>query len=331
AGLECRDYTFHRRSKSKFACLYFMKRVPDCFWPNRSRLYLRLRKRMRITLIHNPKAGDAKHGKRQLMAALAKAGHHATFQSTKEPGLKKALKKPTDLMLAAGGDGTTAKVASQLVDSGIPLSVLPLGTANNLARALGFVASPEEIITRLEDGRKRAFDVGFAYGPWGERYFFEAAGGGLLADYVRAAKKEEKKNKTIKKLSKEQEMARHSALLCRMLHDYPARKWKIELDGKDISGRYILWEAMNIHSVGPALYLAPRAGTRDGRFDFASARRQNLECRCFPWNRGYFPAQNSALPGVRANGITSRMFGTPVMNISIRSKPRPKPECGTVP
>jgi diacylglycerol kinase (ATP) len=227
---------------------------------------------MRITLIHNPKAGDAKHGKRQLMAALAKAGHHATYQSTKEPGLKKALKKPTDLVLAAGGDGTTAKVASQLVDSGIPLSVLPLGTANNLARALGFVASPGEIITRLEGGRKRAFDVGFAYGPWGERYFFEAAGGGLLADYVQAAKKEEKKNKTIKKLSKEQEMARHSALLCRMLHDYPARKWKIELDGKDISGRYILWEAMNIHSVGPALYLAPRAGTRDGRFDFACAR-----------------------------------------------------------
>src|SRR5256886_13726188 len=100
---------------------------------------------MRITLIHNPKAGDAKHGKRQLMAALAKAGHHATYQSTKEPGLKKALKKPTDLVLAAGGDGTTAKVASRLVDSGIPLSVLPLGTANNLARALGFVASPEAI------------------------------------------------------------------------------------------------------------------------------------------------------------------------------------------
>src|SRR5207245_2533809 len=91
-------------------------------------------------------------------------------------------------------------------------------------------------------------------------------------DYVQAAKKEEKKNKAIKKLSKKKEMARHSALLCRMLHDYPARKWKIELDGKDISGRYILWEAMNIHSVGPALYLAPRAGTRDGRFDFACAR-----------------------------------------------------------
>jgi diacylglycerol kinase (ATP) len=227
---------------------------------------------MRITLIHNPKAGDAKHGKRQLTAALAKAGHHATYQSTKEPGLKKALKEPADLVLAAGGDGTTAKVASRLVDSGIPLSVLPLGTANNLARALGFVASPEEIIARLEGGKKQVFDVGLATGPWGERYFFEAAGGGLLADYVHAAKKEQKKNEKAEKLSKEQQMARHGALLRRMLHDYPVRQWTIKIDGKDISDRYILWEAMNIRSVGPALHLAPRAATRDGRSDFVCAR-----------------------------------------------------------
>ena len=227
---------------------------------------------MRITLIHNPKAGDARHGKDQLMAALAEAGHHATYQSTKEPGFRKALKQPADLVLAAGGDGTIGKVAFRLIDSGIPLSVLPLGTANNLARALGFVASPEEIIARLERGKKQVFDVGLATGPWGERYFFEGVGGGLLADYVRAAKKEEKQNGKAEKLSKEQEMARHGALLRRMLHDYPARQWKIEIDGKDISGRYVLWEAMNIRSVGPALHLAPHAETRDGRFDFVCAR-----------------------------------------------------------
>ncbi len=227
---------------------------------------------MRITLIHNPKAGDAEHGEKQLMAALAKAGHHATYQSTKEPGLKKALAQPTDLVLAAGGDGTVAKVAFRLIDSGIPLSALPLGTANNLARALGFVASPEEIIARLEGGKKQVFDVGLATGPWGERYFFEGVGGGLLADYVRAAKKDEKQNGKAEKLSKEQQMARHGALLRRMLHDYPARQWKIEIDGKDISGRYVLWEAMNIRSVGPALHLAPQAETRDGRFDFVCAR-----------------------------------------------------------
>ncbi len=62
--------------------------------------------------MHNPKAGDAKHGKKELMAALAKAGHHAIYQSTKKSDYKKALKKSTDLVIAAGGDGTVAKVAT---------------------------------------------------------------------------------------------------------------------------------------------------------------------------------------------------------------------------
>ena len=230
---------------------------------------------MRITLIHNPKAGRGKHDKKELMAALAKAGHHATYQSTKKGDYKKDLKRPTDLILVAGGDGTVEKVACRLIDTGIPLSVLPLGTANNLARSLGFVGSPEEIIARLDRGKTRVFDIGMARVPWGKRYFFEGAGAGLLADYVQAAKKEKKKNKRSKKISKEQEMARHVSLLHRMLHDYPARKWRIHIDGKDISGRYILWQAMNIRSVGPVLYLAPQAATKDGKFDFVCVREDD--------------------------------------------------------
>jgi len=229
---------------------------------------------MRITLMHNPKAGDAKHGRKELMSALAKAGHQATYQSTKKSDYKKALKKPADLVLVAGGDGTVTKVACQLIDTGIPLSVLPLGTANNLARSLGFVGSPEEIIARLDGGKTRAFDVGVARGPWDKRYVFEGAGAGLLADYVQSAKKE-KKNKKSKNTSKEQEMTRHVSLLRQMLHDYPARKRKIQIDGNDISGRYILWEAMNIRSIGPALYLAPWAATKDGEFDFVCVREED--------------------------------------------------------
>src|SRR5256886_9099200 len=185
---------------------------------------------MRIILMHNPTDGRGKHDKRELMAALANAGHHAIYQPTKKSDYKKALKKPADLVLAAGGDGTVGKVGCELIDSSIPLGVLPLGTANNLARSLGFIASPDEIITGLNAAERRAFDIGLARGPWGKRYFFESAGGGLLADYLRNANGKDKKTK---QLSKEQEMRRHVSLLRGMLHDYPARKWKIELRSEE--------------------------------------------------------------------------------------------------
>src|SRR5947209_3037973 len=109
---------------------------------------------MRITLIHNPSAGRGKHRKKRLMAALAEAGHDATYQSIKKRRYKSALKRPADLILVAGGDGTVTKIARRLVDTSVPLAVLPLGTANNLARTLGFIASPEKLIARLETGKR---------------------------------------------------------------------------------------------------------------------------------------------------------------------------------
>jgi diacylglycerol kinase (ATP) len=226
---------------------------------------------MRITLMHNPKAGRGGHDKDELMALLTKAGHRTIYQSTKMSGYKNALQNATDLVLVAGGDGTTAKVAARLIDSGIPLAILPLGTANNLARSLGFAASPKQIIAGLASGKKRSFDVGLARGPWGKRYFFEAAGAGLLADYVQAAKeKKNKAEKKKKKISKEEELREHILELRKMLQNHPTQPWKIEIDGNNISDRYIIWEAMNIRSVGPALYLAPQAAIKDGRFDFAA-------------------------------------------------------------
>ncbi|PYI96041.1 MAG: hypothetical protein DME98_13705 [Verrucomicrobia bacterium] len=91
------------------------------------------------------------------MAELANAGHHAIYESTRKSDYKKALKKPTDLVLAAGGDGTVGKIGRELIGTGIPLSVLPLGTANNLARSLGFIGSPEEIIYRARRREKTSF------------------------------------------------------------------------------------------------------------------------------------------------------------------------------
>ena len=222
---------------------------------------------MRILLIHNPKAGDREHSKKQLLASLTRSGHQAFYQSIKKRGWKQAFEKPVDLVIAAGGDGTMHKTAWQLLDSGIPLAILPLGTANNLARSLGFTGSVEEILQSVHCGKRRPFDVGVARTSSRTEYFLEAAGGGLFADYFSVAETNEKKD-----ASPEEELKAHLALLRELAVDYPARRWKMSIEGEDISDGCILWGAMNIRSAGPALHLAPKAKTDDGQLDFVAVR-----------------------------------------------------------
>ena len=139
---------------------------------------------MRILLVHNPKAGSDKYAAEKLMTMLKEAGHRPVYQSSKKRNLNEALRKKFDLLLVAAGDGTVAKVARRLVKSRrkMPISVLPLGKANNVARTLGFDVSTEAIIAGLTKGKGGSFDVvGVARGPWGKRYFFESAGAGLPA------------------------------------------------------------------------------------------------------------------------------------------------------
>ena len=228
---------------------------------------------MRILLVHNPKAGSEEHQGEDLMKVLTRAGHKAIYESSKAKGMAKALKK-IDLVLLAGGDGTVSEVACRLValKSKVPLSVLPLGTANNFARTLGFCLSQEELIERLSDGKCDIFDVGLARGPWGKRYFFEGAGAGLFAEYLKAPRKDGEKAKA---KPKAEEMRHHVRALRRRLQHYRAHRWEIQLDGEDLSDRYLLWHAMNIRSVGPVLALAAGAKTNDGAFDFVGAREKD--------------------------------------------------------
>ena len=222
---------------------------------------------MRVLLIHNPKAGGRKHSRKQLMASLTRCGHQAFYESIKERGWKQAFKKPVDLVIAAGGDGTVHKTAWEIIDSGVPLAILPLGTANNLARSLGFVGSVDEILQSLHCGKSQPFDVGVVRSRSQADCFLEAVGGGLFADYFPAAKANGKEG-----VSPEEELKAHLSLLRELALDYRGRQWEIRIDGKDISDRYILWGAMNIRSAGQALHLAPKAKTDDGRLDFVAVR-----------------------------------------------------------
>ena len=66
---------------------------------------------------------------------------------------KRAVEEGADLVIAAGGDGTVLHVAEGLIESGVPLGVMPEGTANVFATELGIPAdSMRALEMLLENG-----------------------------------------------------------------------------------------------------------------------------------------------------------------------------------
>ena len=227
---------------------------------------------MRITLIHNPGAGRQHAGDAaKLRKFLSDAGHEVRYQSAKQDGWKGALKKPADLVVVAGGDGTVAKVTRRMVGRGVPVGVLPSGTANNIARALGLLERPfEELVRGWERPRRVKLDVGIAAGPWGERYFVESVGAGLFAGLLASgSRKKLKKSKS--PVESGLRRLREAAQRCEALEITAA------LDGRDISGRYLLLEAVNLPYVGPNLHLAHDSQPGDGQFDVVLVSEEERE------------------------------------------------------
>jgi diacylglycerol kinase family enzyme len=216
---------------------------------------------VRVTLIHNPGAGKQAMTPAGLKKLLEAHGHEVRYRSAKEDDWKKALKKPADLVVVAGGDGTVARVARRVVGRGVPLALLPSGTANNIARSLGLVQRPfEELVRAWPEARRVRLDVGVAEGPWGERYFVEGIGTGLFARLL--AKPGGSK---VKKSKRPVEGGLQR--LAGVAKDYEPLEVSAKLDGKDISGRYLMLEALNLRYVGPNLHLTPDKRPGDGEFD----------------------------------------------------------------
>ena len=221
----------------------------------------------RVTLIYNPTAGGAGHTGEELLRLLSGAGYDPAYSSTKEEGCLKSLKNPGALVVVAGGDGTVRKVAKRLVGSGVPIAVLPLGTANNIATSLGVSGDARELIEGLGSARRVRFDVGQAAGPCGARTFFEGAGLGLFTDVMRSLDARKAKRAPAPAHAGER-LAGALRALQEALRGYRAHDLRVKLDGEDASGRYLLVEAMNVRLVGPNLFLAPDADPGDGALDF---------------------------------------------------------------
>ena len=217
---------------------------------------------MRVTLVHNPDAGEGRPQGKDLVKILEGAGLQVRYVTT-ESDWKKALDEPADLVVAAGGDGTVAKVLLAMLERETPVALLPLGTANNIARTLGVVGDARALAAAWRVAAVRPFDVGRLRAAWGEEHLVESFGGGIFAESILRGENELDDPTAIVGPESDRAML----LLREIVHAARPRPWQIELDGRDLSGEYLAVEALNIRFVGPNVPLAPEADPADGQLE----------------------------------------------------------------
>ena len=139
-----------------------------------------------MTVVSNPTAG--RHGRRKIAAAVAhleSRGIRVSVRETQRKGDAELLARGAAAehpcaVVAAGGDGTINEVMNGLVGLGVPLGVLPLGTANVFAREIGLPTDPARAAEVVAQGRTTSVHVGTA----NNRHFLLMAGVGFDAQVV---------------------------------------------------------------------------------------------------------------------------------------------------
>ena len=103
---------------------------------------------------------------RRCREAAAERGWEPRFARTTEAGNGLAAAPSelagTALVFAAGGDGTVRACAEALAGTGVPLAIVPLGTANLTARALGVPSRAGRAVDAGFDGRDHRIDLAVA-------------------------------------------------------------------------------------------------------------------------------------------------------------------------
>ncbi|HSH03764.1 MAG TPA: diacylglycerol kinase family protein [Anaerolineae bacterium] len=153
---------------------------------------------MRVQLILNPQADQGRVGQ-QLPKIRALVGDEIEILLTERAGhgqelAEAAVVAGVDCVIAGGGDGTVHEVVNGLMRAyeraGVAaearktaLGILPLGTGNDLAYALGLPANkPELVLPRILKGKRRGLDVGhIKTDKVGDCYFANGVGIGMDA------------------------------------------------------------------------------------------------------------------------------------------------------
>jgi diacylglycerol kinase (ATP) len=156
---------------------------------------------VRITLIANVPRPEVVAELQAWVDGARAAGHEVRPLLTFEGGdaerfAREAAAGGAELVIAAGGDGTVNGVANGLhaahragVGELPRVAIVPLGTANDLANALGIPEEVEAALRLAVEGEARAVDLGIV----GERCFLNVSSGGIGAEATEETSSESKR------------------------------------------------------------------------------------------------------------------------------------------
>ena len=139
----------------------------------------------RLLVVVNPEARRGAEALARVPALLQAAGIVPLVERFGAPGeVSRDVERRAgeiDGVVVCGGDGTVNAVARGLIATGLPLGIVPVGTANDLARTLGVPEDLGAAVDVIARGRTRRIDVGTVNG----HPFFTVASIGLSAELAR--------------------------------------------------------------------------------------------------------------------------------------------------
>ncbi len=229
---------------------------------------------MNVSLVVNPAAGNSSSRSLGRITSLLQKNTALSTCITDKKGdafeFAKGLKK-SDRIVVAGGDGTINEVVNGLLSSeepltkDIPVSIIPVGTANVLAKELGISEDINAAVQRLFSGTAKKISLGRING----RYFSLMAGVGFDADTVLGLK-----NDFIKKISGK---LAHVVSGLKVLMRYKPSLIQIITPEKEMEGYTAI--IGNAKCYGGFHYVTPHASVTDNMLDicvFKGRTRRDL-------------------------------------------------------
>jgi diacylglycerol kinase (ATP) len=227
----------------------------------------------RARLIYNPSSGREIVRRRlpDILDLLESAGYETSCYATKGENdateeAERAVARGFDVIIAAGGDGTIYEVVNGMGGKkGRPaLGIIPCGTSNDFARAVGIPRSINRSCKIIAAGKKQRIDVGRI----NNRYFMNIAGGGSLT------------NLTYEVPSKLKTLIGQLAYYVKGLEKLPSlHPIHVRIETRNqvmVDEEIMIFLIANSHSVGGFNRLAPRADLTDGKLDCIVVKKTNL-------------------------------------------------------